>query len=321
MYKNIIKQLKPTYDLMLEHRGGWSSIINRMLRNDLYNNINSEIVFYDIIEKNFIWMNSVNKNLKWIGIIHCTNNTPPYLNLVNISNLFEYNCIFMKNIHNCLGLITLSPNVYNFVCDELKKVDINVNIYLLKHPIDDEDSIPKFSMDGYLNNDSKHIIQVGQQLRKLTSIYLLKTNLKKLWLTGTKNFNKLNNLFSNELLYLKLNNINITDVEMKYTDTFEEYDDYLSKNIILVDLFDTAANNVVLECIIRATPLLIPKLDGSVYYLGEDYPMYFNNLDEISMLLTDENILKTHNYLKTIKVPTINDFTKSLFNIINKVTI
>jgi hypothetical protein len=152
----------------------------------------------------------------------------------------------------------------------------------------------------------------------MTSIYLLETEFNKLWLTGTKNFTKIQDLFDKEKKYLNLNNININDVEFKYIQSFEEYDELMSKNLIFVDLFDTAANNVVLECIIRATPLLITKLPGAIFYLGEDYPMYFDSLQEISGLLTKENIIKTHNYLKKIKIPSNDEFIGSIVNIIHK---
>jgi hypothetical protein len=317
MYKNIVKQIKPEYTLNLEHRGGWSSIIDYAVKNNVYNN-QSDIIFYDIIEKNFIWDNNVDKNLKWLGVIHCTDKTPPYLDIVNINRLFDENSKFINNIHNCIGLITLAPNVYNFIYNKLVNLNIRVNVYLFKHPIDNDISIPKFSYDKFLKNKNKTIIQIGQQLRKITSIYLIKTSYKKLWLTGTKNFNKINKLFDNEIKYLNIKNININSVPYKYTETFKEYDELIDKNIIFIDLFDTAANNVVLECIIRTTPLLLPRLPGSVYYLGEDYPMYFNSLDEIPLLLTENNIIKTHNYLKNVKVPNIKEFIGEIVNILQK---
>ena len=38
----------------------------------------------------------------------------------------------------------------------------------------------------------------------------------------------------------------------------EEYDKLLSENIIFVELYDSSANNLVIECIARNTPILIP---------------------------------------------------------------
>ena len=150
-------------------------------------------------------------------------------------------------------------------------------------------------------------------------IYLINCEqINKLWLTGKKNFTKIQDLFDKEKEYLNLDNININDVEFKYIESFEEYDEIICKNIIFIDLFDTAANNVVAECIIRATPLLITKLPGAIYYLGEDYPMYFDSLQEISGLLTKENIIKTHNYLKKIKIPSNDEFIRNIVNIFYK---
>ena len=317
MYTNIIKQLKSTFNGSTEHRGGWNTILSTAKENDFFNEY-SQIEFYDIVEKNFIWDNNVDEKMKWIGVIHCTNQTPPYLNIINISQFFNKDSLFLRNIHNCLGLITLAPNVYDFMHNELLKLNINVNLHLLKHPINNDENIPKFNYESFVNNSDKKIIQIGQQLRKMTSIYLLETEFNKLWLTGTKNFTKIQDLFDKEKKYLNLNNININDVEFKYIQSFEEYDELMSKNIIFVDLFDTAANNVVLECIIRATPLLITKLPGAIFYLGEDYPMYFDSLQEISGLLTKENIIKTHNYLKKIKIPSNDEFIGSIVNIIHK---
>ena len=64
----------------------------------------------------------------------------------------------------------------------------------------------------------------------------------------------------------------------------------LEKNIVFIDLYDSAANNTVLECIIRNTPLIVNRTPGVVEYLGEDYPLYFDNLDEVDGLLELEKL-------------------------------
>jgi hypothetical protein len=103
-----------------------------------------------------------------------------------------------------------------------------------------------------------------------------------------------------EINYLSINieKLNYNQVKMYYTNTIEEYDNILSCNIVFIDLFDAAANNAVLECIIRNTPIIINKLEAVVEYLGNDYPLYFTNLNEINGLLNIENITKAHEYLK-----------------------
>ena len=317
LYKNVIKIVQPSHcDIKaIEHRGGWKHVINSLYKLNIYNK-NADIVFYDIVEKDFIW-NKSDVNKKWFGVIHCTEKTPSYLNCINIRNLFESGSHFLNNIHNCLFLIALSPNVVDYVKTNLTKLDIHLDIYLLKHPIDYEENTPMFSIDRYLQNDNKKIIQIGQQLRKMTSIYDLniKTH-KKLWLTGTNNLEKIKNLFNNECLLLG-RKLNINDVEMRYTNTYDEYDKLLSENIVFIELFDAAANNTILECIQRQTPIFVNKLPGTVYYLGENYPLFFNNIDEVHRLLTMENIKNANTYLKTIKLTHTKDFISNIINILN----
>ena len=84
---------------------------------------------------------------------------------------------------------------------------------------------------------------------------------------------------------------------MKYTYTFDEYDLLLSENIVFIDLFDSAANNVVLECIVRNTPIIVNKTPGVLEYLGNEYPLYFESLSDVPGLLTTDKIISAYNYL------------------------
>jgi hypothetical protein len=87
---------------------------------------------------------------------------------------------------------------------------------------------------------------------------------------------------------------------MYFTNTFEEYDGFLDKNVVFIDLIDSAANNTVLECIVRNTPIVLNRTAGVVEYLGTDYPLYFDSLDDVERLVSLENIERAHVYLKTI---------------------
>lgn len=153
----------------------------------------------------------------------------------------------------------------------------------------------------------------------MSSIYLLDiANFKKLWLTGTKNFNKCKELLKNEMLFLNIDETKFKgSVSLHYTNTFHEYDELLSKNIVFIDLFDAAANNTILECIIRNTPILVNKITPIFEYLPEDYPLYFNDLDEIPTLLTNEKILDAHNYLIKLDKSelTLDFFSKKIMEI------
>ena len=316
MYSNVIKTFVPNHMSFYEHRGGWGVVVKRLYDLNIYNK-ESDIVFYDLVEKDFMWGPVKCCNKKWFGIVHCTENTPPYLASVDISYLFVKYSHFLKHVDKCLFLIALSPNVVNYLRTNLRKLNIKVAVYLLAHPIDDELNIQKFSIDKFIKNDNKKLLQIGQQLRKITSIYLLNNiDYKRVWLTGTKNFSHLRKLFDSECKYLGIDNIDINDIEMKYTNTFEEYDELLSENIVFINLFDAAANNTVLECILRRTPIIINRLMATEYYLGTDYPLFFDDIKDVPKLLTIDNFKKAHEYLQNLKLSSVDNFIASIINIL-----
>ena len=293
-------QFKPTYMKYIngiQHLGGWKYVIANLLKNNFFN-MNSKYVFFDTIEIHFLHQRNYVCNEKWTGIIHWTPKTPNYLSNSNIALLFT-NINFIKSLKNCFLIITLSNYITQYLEYKFKTLGFTIPICTLKHPVM-TNNILKFDIKNYYANSKKHIMQIGQQMRKLSSIYLINTTShKKIWLTGEKNMTHCANMLNREINYFNINrNLIRNDVSMLYTNTYEEYDDLLSKNIVFIDLFDAAANNVVIECIIRNTPIIINRIPGVMDYLGFDYPLYFSNLSEINDLLNDNNKIElAYNYL------------------------
>ncbi len=106
---------------------------------------------------------------------------------------------------------------------------------------------------------------------------------------------KLNNKDTLELL-----NSNHNSVKLMETLDNDDYDTLLSDNVVFIDLIEASACNTLLECIVRNTPILVKPLPAIVERLGLDYPMYWNDYSDISNLLTNDNIKKTHEYLKSL---------------------
>ena len=318
LYKNIVIQYKPTYDSYINsvsHRGGWKSIINILEGNDFFN-YNSNKYFYDTIDILYLHDNyELDSDCAWNGIIHWTPSMPKHLQNIDINNMFIHNN-FIKKLKTCEFLITLSHYLSNYVKNQLNKYGINIPVYVLKHPVEFNDSIPIFTMEKFIQNPNKKLIQLGQQARKLSSIYLINTTFEKMWLTGTSDCAGSLNSLDNECKEFNID-INKKDVKVHYTKTYEEYDQLLSENIILVDLFNASANNSVLECIVRNTPLIVKKLDPIVEYLGENYPLYFNELSEVNSLLTNDKFTAATNYMYSMKKDdlTISYFINKLFNL------
>ena len=155
-------------------------------------------------------------------------------------------------------------------------------------------------------------------MRKHNTIYEINSKYIKYWLPGGKYWNDLFSKTSpNYQKYL-----DDTSVTIKLNLDNKEYDELLSNNIILLDVFNASANNTVLECIVRNTPLLVLKHPAIVEYLGINYPLYFNNIDELNKIINSEdffkNIKKTYLYLKNMDktIYTINYFINEFNKII-----
>jgi hypothetical protein len=179
---------------------------------------------------------------------------------------------------------------------------------VLTHPTEIPDR--QFDFQAFLANPHKKVVQIGWWLRKLHSLYQLP--LAKDNSLGYEKV-RLGFLFdSAEAMFAqimkaeaRIYQIEIDDAYLANTTIMQhipdnEYDDLLSTNIAFVDLYDSSANNAIIECIARATPLLVNPLPAVKEYLGEDYPMYFNTLAEAAAKALDTSlILETHQYLKS----------------------
>jgi hypothetical protein len=209
---------------------------------------------------------------------------------------------------NCISLISLSKYLEEYIKKNIKNDFINVkNIY---HPIKKNNII--FNYNDYLSNNNKHIIQIGSQMRIFkTFLYLNFKNHKKILLSS--NIDNTLNILKKEL-YLKDDyelNLNNFNIEHKYVNSYE-YDELLKKNIIFIHLYDSSANNTILEAISYKVPIIVNKHPAVVEYLGENYPLYYEDENEINdNFISSERILNAYNYLNEYN---FNDFSYKRFN-------
>ena len=199
-----------------------------------------------------------------------------------------------RSISYCRGLFTLS---------EYHKRNLQSRfdfpVENLVHPTE----FPKltWSYDRFARNRDKKLVQVGWWLRKLLSIYQLEVpGYQKIVLK--KRDADMEEYFRLELEYQKGNKIQ----DKKMFDTVRRvsflsnrrYDRLLSENIVFLDLYDSSANNAIIECIARNTPLLVNPIEPVTEYLGKEYPLYFNSLEEAASKAEDmEQIRDAHNFL------------------------
>ena len=77
-----------------------------------------------------------------------------------------------------------------------------------------------------------------------------------------------------------------------------EYERLLSSSVVLTEVFDASANNVVVECLVRETPIAVNRHPAVAEYLGEDYPLFFDDIREVPQLLKDSTVLAAHEHLR-----------------------
>jgi hypothetical protein len=100
----------------------------------------------------------------------------------------------------------------------------------------------------------------------------------------------------------------------------EDYDNLLANNIVFLDLIDAAAVNTIIECIVRRTPVIVNKIPGTVALLGEKYPLFYNNINEVSKLVKTEKIEEGCKYLRRLdtKRYTIDFFLKQMEDVVRR---
>lgn len=275
-----------------QHRSGWSYVLKILAK--LHKP--GGILLDSFIERTFSWHpDGPRANLQpWIGFIHVPPNVPPWFQHEQ-SNDYIFNTEYwLKSLPFCQGLFTLS---YYHRKNLEKKLDIPINHLI--HPTE----IPrvKWSWGKFKANQEKKIVQVGWWLRKLHTIFQLPTQkYRKIFLKVTHT--DLDSLMKKEReILLKEGQFDekmMETVQQIIYIPHKDYDKLLAENIVIINLYDSSANNTVLECIVRNTPILVNPIEPVMEYLGEDYPLYFSSLEEAAEKAENLDLLyNAHRYL------------------------
>lgn len=300
LHKRKIKEQAPPRKLNIfgsnlhygEHRNSFNKIAESLLPLETSDN---GVLFLPFIERYFVWGDEPGEAASatptpierpWVGILHVPFFAPSWFHTpVSPEVIFESE-LWKASLPNCKGLITLSNDLKRDVEWYLP----GIPVVSLLHPTD-FDNLKPFDYEKYVNTPT--IVQAGDWLRKLQAIHQIKANgHRRVMLKKTHTDSYLQNEIST------FGNRIDPDVEVFTMVSNEEYDELLSSSVVICWLYATAANNLVLECIARKTPLLINPLPSVVEYLGPDYPLYINDIAEAEKLLADKQRIKAaHDYL------------------------
>ena len=297
------------FDMQGLHRSGWCYVLDNLKDKQNSNSIMCD--FY--VDRTFHWNNIIYSQLKiipytqpWIGFIHHT--MDEHYSDFNTTSLFN-NKLFLTSLKHCKGLIVLSAYLKNQIVNLMESKNINISVYNLVHPTEFVDNNNLFTMDKFKNNNNKKIIQIGAWMREIYAIFKLDIDdtlkIQKYALVGKKmesyyNLSDTNNnsYISRDKKKRKVNKNNTVHL-ISYLEN-NMYDELLRENLVFLKLIDASAVNTLIECVVRNTPIIINKLPAVVEILGDKYPLYYDNLDEVKSLLTMKNIENAHNYLKKL---------------------
>lgn len=239
----------------------------------------------------------------WVGVLHNPFNMPRWFHWNESPQAIFAKPAWRESLESCCGFFALSRTLG----DRLEQAT-GKPVSVLTHPTE----IPSqcFDMDRFLASPQRYVVQIGWWLRAQSAIYRLP--LPESNALGYRKMRLVPRFFPGSPLYLRTlmesectamgwepveGNGGVIEAEHLPN---EEYDTLMAQNIVFVHLFDSSANNTVIECVARGTPLLINPLPAVVEYLGPGYPFYYSDFTEAAALLMDTGRIRAaHEYLMT----------------------
>lgn len=296
---NFGKQIQQNFG---KHRSGWSYVLAGLER---FHDPSAPVFCDTFIEKKFVWGLGAGEggagpvvpyDKPWVGFIHVPPDVPSWFQNEQSNQRIFSRRPWKESVDHCKGLFVLTEYHRQHLERMLKP---NFPISVLRHPTDFPEV--QFDFNRYLRNPRKRVVQIGWWLRKLDAITRISVPGHIPTLLGKDDWSK------NLLTYAerRASSVSVFPDQVERTPFLDNdaYDQLLAENIVFLDFYDTSANNAVIECIARGTPVVVPRHPAVKEYLGEDYPLYFSDYNSISRIVADEKrVQAAHNALLCIKI-------------------
>jgi hypothetical protein len=295
------------------HTGGWNFVL-KILDNfhsgeGVFVDDLADITFGNSYEYS-MYKKIIPYKVSWVAFFHHPLNIAPWYpkNFLMKPEVMISSDEFKESQKKCKGIFTFSKSMATWYKQKLPKIKVEQ----LWHPTNSTGKM--FDLNNFLDDPRPKLYSIGFFLRRMSSIYFLKCDkYEKVILVNPMVYD---NLYK-EVSYFRYD-LDFTSVKFKSYVSAKEYDEILSKNIVFLDLYDSCANNIIIECIAHNTPILVNRQEAIVEYLGERYPLYYTSIEEASSKLSDKSIIKeAHYYLKeleTQKKITAEYFAESFYN-------
>jgi hypothetical protein len=281
----------------------------------------AELTFIWFLEKYFLWGRELGEigskeaqplrtfMMPWFGVLHVPPLTPKFAGN-QFAQLF-FSEQWRKSMARCKGLICLSE----YMSNDIKKIYPDIPVYTISHPFPDNVE-PSFDIEAFAEDPT--VVLSGFWLRNHIDFYRWNTSFRKLHLIKPE---------SKEILEEEFKSFAISHLDpAKYkVDTVNflsnaEYDRLMQRSIFFLCLYDTSANNALLECIHRCTPFVSYRHPAIEEYVGCDYPLFtsYEELNGYSTKYMLHLVKEAHKYLckhrTALKTP-VSDFKRNIQSI------
>jgi Glycosyl transferase family 2 len=275
------------------HRGGWRSVVG-LLTDHLH--VPDGIRLITAVEETIFSGEVIGE--PWVGFVHeVPHHSRAFPDLERLLAIDTWKA----SVTRCRGLWTLTQYQKRY----LQSCGLPFPVASVYYPT--EQPQQPFSFKRFLSSNHRKLLFIGEYLRLYDPFYeLLASGYQKVLLR----------CFPTLLPRVAASQGDPVEI-MDYVDA-AAYDNLLEEGIVFLALSDAPANTTIVECIARATPVLVNRIGAVTEYLGESYPFYYDTLAEASEKLADLDLIaKTVLYLRTWPVKkkiTFHHFLQSLQN-------
>lgn len=242
----------------------------------------------------------------WIGVLHNPHDMPSWFQPAESPRAIFAKPVWRESVEHCVGLFALSHHLGSWMRETIGRP-----VSVLRHPTESPQIV--FDFDRFVANPRRSVVQVGWWLRSPSAIHRLhlsdggELRYRKVWLLprfSSDAERQLRELRDRECRTMGYDSIQgAGGVEELSQVSDEAYDELLAENVVFVQLLAASACNTVVECIARATPILINPHPAVREYLGEDYPLYYDDLRDAARRVQDRaRVRAAHEHLRASRV-------------------
>lgn len=285
------------------HRSGWPSVMQSL--QDVASN--EGILLDDFCDASFKYRSISAPVLEpWVGVFHhpvCVNSPLPSDKRRELRFVARHR-LWKASRSNLRGAIALCSEVADDLRDWL-----NVPTISLFHPT--QANVTSWSVDAAMK--VRRLLQVGYTLRNTRLIFQLAADgWGRVRLFGA---NRRDRHRDNALQRMAIRPVvEPEEVESLHRVDNSTYDRLMSESLLVTELFGAAANNLIVECMIRGTPIFVNRLPAVEEYLGVDYPLFYSDVNEISSRLDWARLADASCHLldRATQIPSFRQFSQTI---------